>query len=266
MPLIWRSFSVLVKVWLRALPEPLIPTALYDYCIQHADNWEECLKIVDSLPDLNRRTIRFVVQYVRECLLPHVEKTKMDLDNLATVFSPCILFAATSEDVSEMRKRLQMEKLFFKQLVEHLSFSCAIDFENNGKNELVGVMAKYKKKSSILKTSKLKLTMTKKKNPEEIVLQRVDVPMVSPSKPSSGPTSPTRSPPSTPVSEEKCLGTDWELAQENIEREEEDDEDEQEYDWEKQLDELLAEVSIKEMTVQQPQQKEETTVADSKNA
>lgn len=55
----------LLKYWLRDLAEPLIPTKYYDQCIQHAENPEKAIAIVDALPEVNRRIIQYMILFVQ---------------------------------------------------------------------------------------------------------------------------------------------------------------------------------------------------------
>lgn len=55
----------LLKYWLRHLSEPLITAEHYDACIRGSENAEQAIRIVNSLPDVNRRIVLFMMQFVQ---------------------------------------------------------------------------------------------------------------------------------------------------------------------------------------------------------
>lgn len=55
----------LLKYWLRDLSEPLIPTHLYDDCIQYAHDKGKALDIINSLPDTNRNIILYMIRFLQ---------------------------------------------------------------------------------------------------------------------------------------------------------------------------------------------------------
>jgi hypothetical protein len=65
--------SSLLKLWLRELAEPIIPTSKYQLCItvgkEEGDSKEESLRkaiaIIESLPDINRNVIYYLINFLR---------------------------------------------------------------------------------------------------------------------------------------------------------------------------------------------------------
>lgn len=55
----------LLKLWYRELYEPLIPDTLYNDCIQHHDNPIRAIQIVDSLPEINRLVLSYLVRFLQ---------------------------------------------------------------------------------------------------------------------------------------------------------------------------------------------------------
>lgn len=55
----------LLKLWYRELYEPLIPDAMYNECIQHHDNPIRAIQIVDSLPEINRLVLAYLVRFLQ---------------------------------------------------------------------------------------------------------------------------------------------------------------------------------------------------------
>jgi len=63
----------LLKMWLRDLPEPVIPFDLYKICIDRAASCSNdpsiMADIVEHLPDLNREIIMYLIAFVQVCFL-----------------------------------------------------------------------------------------------------------------------------------------------------------------------------------------------------
>eukprot|EP00005_Dracoamoeba_jomungandri_P002224 CAMPEP_0174257586 /NCGR_PEP_ID=MMETSP0439-20130205/6704_1 /TAXON_ID=0 /ORGANISM="Stereomyxa ramosa, Strain Chinc5" /LENGTH=587 /DNA_ID=CAMNT_0015340741 /DNA_START=1095 /DNA_END=2858 /DNA_ORIENTATION=- len=83
----------LLKVWFRELPEPLISFTVYDQFIQNAEDGDTLLSLVrNQLPHVNSRVLLFILQFLCDLSKKEFsEQTKMTDNNLAMVFSPCLL-------------------------------------------------------------------------------------------------------------------------------------------------------------------------------
>eukprot|EP01128_Nolandella_sp_AFSM9_P006311 TRINITY_DN3216_c0_g1_i2.p1 TRINITY_DN3216_c0_g1~~TRINITY_DN3216_c0_g1_i2.p1 ORF type:complete len:716 (-),score=240.87 TRINITY_DN3216_c0_g1_i2:139-2286(-) len=113
----------LLKLWMRELAKPIIPTALYDDAIvsAKADDWEKSVILAEKLEDLNRRVALYVVKYLRDMAVPeNVPVTKMSTTNLAMVFAPNFL-RCPSEDPSVIFSTQKHQQTFVKHLIEHWS-------------------------------------------------------------------------------------------------------------------------------------------------
>ncbi len=55
----------LLKLWYRELSEPLIPSAFYEQCILNCDIPETCIRLVNSLPDINRAVLTYLVRFLQ---------------------------------------------------------------------------------------------------------------------------------------------------------------------------------------------------------
>jgi len=81
--------ACLLKMWLRELTEALIPDYYYNNAL-YCQTFEERQSLLKSLPDDNYHVINRLFELVY-ILSKHAAVTKMDLNNLAMVFSPCFL-------------------------------------------------------------------------------------------------------------------------------------------------------------------------------
>lgn len=82
----------LFKLWFRELPDPIITTNLYDFCIHNADNPAETLSVMNKIPELNRNVLSYLVHFLQVISQPeNQEFTRMTVNNIAMVFAPNIL-------------------------------------------------------------------------------------------------------------------------------------------------------------------------------
>jgi hypothetical protein len=81
----------LLKLWLRELCDPLVPEEMYNDCITARDP-EQCVRLVEKLPTINRRVVLFVVSFLQLFLEERIQNvTKMTPANLALVMTPYLL-------------------------------------------------------------------------------------------------------------------------------------------------------------------------------
>ncbi|CAG8448616.1 3793_t:CDS:10 [Acaulospora colombiana] len=86
----------LLKFWLRDLADPLIPNEFYDQCIKNSGDIHSLKRIIQQLPEINRRVIIFVIRFLQIFSTPFViNETKMNVDNLSMVFAPNFLRCPT---------------------------------------------------------------------------------------------------------------------------------------------------------------------------
>jgi hypothetical protein len=55
----------LLKLWYRELAEPLIPSMFYEQCILNCDKAETCIRLVNSLPDINRTVLTYLIRFLQ---------------------------------------------------------------------------------------------------------------------------------------------------------------------------------------------------------
>jgi hypothetical protein len=55
----------LLKLWYRELAEPLIPSMFYEECILNCDKVEPCIRLVHSLPDINRIVLTYLIRFLQ---------------------------------------------------------------------------------------------------------------------------------------------------------------------------------------------------------
>lgn len=55
----------LLKLWYRELYEPLIPSEFYEDCVSCYADVDACLRIVDSLPAINRLVLSYLIRFLQ---------------------------------------------------------------------------------------------------------------------------------------------------------------------------------------------------------
>eukprot|EP01028_Stygiella_incarcerata_P002454 TRINITY_DN145_c0_g2_i1.p1 TRINITY_DN145_c0_g2~~TRINITY_DN145_c0_g2_i1.p1 ORF type:complete len:793 (+),score=227.07 TRINITY_DN145_c0_g2_i1:256-2634(+) len=109
----------LMKLWLRELPEPLIPVSLYTACVEHARNAKMILNVVAQLPEANRKILVWLLKYIRMFLETDVVKqTCMTRHNMALMLAPNILYNPLA-DLETARMLAGKEQLFAETLLEY---------------------------------------------------------------------------------------------------------------------------------------------------
>ncbi|KAK3825774.1 MAG: hypothetical protein J3Q66DRAFT_277593 [Benniella sp.] len=113
----------LLRLWVRDLPEPIIPYDMYQHCIQVSQDKDEVTNVISSLPLWHKETITYLISFLKTFNNPEVkEATKMSLSNLAMVFAPTLLQCST-DDVPSLMGHLQSERAFVSTLISDVEIS-----------------------------------------------------------------------------------------------------------------------------------------------
>eukprot|EP00466_Bigelowiella_natans_P013962 jgi/Bigna1/139490/aug1.50_g14198 len=116
----------LLKLWIRNLPEPLIPSHLYEEAVKIGKKQSEIQaadirKFTSKIPVLNRRVIDYIATLAKE-----IEKLKdvnrMDMTNIAIVFAPGML-QDPGDDPAVMLANSKYEIKFTVALFTHFPHS-----------------------------------------------------------------------------------------------------------------------------------------------
>ncbi|KJH46045.1 RhoGAP domain protein [Dictyocaulus viviparus] len=107
----------LLKLWLRQLPEPLIPNTFYRRALISPENPLEVSRLIQALPNINRLVLAKLVSCLQELSREDVVAyTKMDASNLAMVMAPNVL-RCESEDPRVIFENTRREMTFLKTLI-----------------------------------------------------------------------------------------------------------------------------------------------------
>lgn len=113
----------LLKLWYRELYEPLIPNEFYNSCIENCDKPENCIKIVEKLPNINKLVFTYLIKFLKIfALKENVAITKMDASNLSMIMAPNCL-RCNSNEAKVIMENTKKEMQFIKTLIDHLDTS-----------------------------------------------------------------------------------------------------------------------------------------------
>ncbi|KAG6922815.1 Rho GTPase activating protein 22 [Chelydra serpentina] len=121
-----HTVASLLKLYLRELPEPVIPFAKYEdflSCGQllskdKGEGTRELAKQVKTLPQANYNLLKYICKFLDE-VQSHSSVNKMSVQNLATVFGPNILRPKLEDPVTIMEGTSLVQHLMTVLISEH---------------------------------------------------------------------------------------------------------------------------------------------------
>ncbi|TKS77974.1 Rho GTPase-activating protein 25 [Collichthys lucidus] len=121
-----HTVASLLKLYLRELPEPVVPWTQYqDFldCTNLLDNgttegWEKLEKQVALLPKTNYNLLSYVCRFLFEVQL-HSKVNKMNVENLATVMGINLLKPQIEDPITVMKATPQIQKLMTVMIRQH---------------------------------------------------------------------------------------------------------------------------------------------------
>nr|XP_048277184.1 rho GTPase-activating protein 22 isoform X3 [Myodes glareolus] len=131
-----HTVASLLKLYLRELPEPVIPFARYEdflSCAQlltkdEGEGTLELAKHVSNLPQANYNLLRYICRFLDE-VQAHSDVNKMSVQNLATVFGPNILRPQIEDPVTIMEGTSLVQHLMTVLIRKHGQLFAATSLE-----------------------------------------------------------------------------------------------------------------------------------------
>ncbi|GAB1603022.1 inositol polyphosphate 5-phosphatase OCRL-1-like isoform X1 [Argonauta hians] len=85
-----HSVTSALILFLRCLPEPVIPCDVYQKCLQSSYSYNASRQILSTIPEHNRTVFKYICAFLRE-LLGHSEANNLDPKTLSSIFG-CLFF------------------------------------------------------------------------------------------------------------------------------------------------------------------------------
>lgn len=123
-----HAVASLLKMYLRDLPEPLIPEALYDPLL--ATQTDPALaqapaaaharvrELLATMPAPNTHVLQHVIAFAAE-LARHSSTNKMSVENVSLCFGPTLMWRSTAPDPLAMLHELASVNSLIRTLIEH---------------------------------------------------------------------------------------------------------------------------------------------------
>ncbi|EDV21770.1 uncharacterized protein TRIADDRAFT_59823 [Trichoplax adhaerens] len=120
-----HTVASLLKLYLRELPESLIPSENYDLCVIAINTYDankfkginQIIQILNEIPSVNYDLVKFLMKFLND-VQEYSSMNKMDIDNLSTVFGPNML-TVNFHDPEVLMKSTKMLADITKVLIRH---------------------------------------------------------------------------------------------------------------------------------------------------
>ncbi|XP_061918345.1 type II inositol 1,4,5-trisphosphate 5-phosphatase [Entelurus aequoreus] len=109
-----HSVAEALLLFLDALPEPVVPYAFYQQCLESCSNASQCEKIISTLPQCHRNVFNYLAAFLRE-LLRNSASNRLDVTVIGTIFASLLLRSPTKQDLAEKRKAREFFQHFLVQ-------------------------------------------------------------------------------------------------------------------------------------------------------
>ncbi|XP_077455296.1 type II inositol 1,4,5-trisphosphate 5-phosphatase isoform X1 [Stigmatopora argus] len=109
-----HSVAEALLLFLDALPDPVIPFAFYQQCLECSSDATQCEKVISTLPQCHRNVFNYLAAFLRE-LLKNSASNRLDVAVVATIFASLILRSPNKQDLAEKRKAREFFQHFLVQ-------------------------------------------------------------------------------------------------------------------------------------------------------
>ncbi|KAM4567440.1 type II inositol 1,4,5-trisphosphate 5-phosphatase isoform 1-T2 [Fundulus diaphanus] len=109
-----HSVAEALLLFLDALPEPVIPYAFYQQCLECSASAGQCEKVISMLPLCHKNVFNYLAAFLRE-LLKNSASNRLDVAILATIFASLLLRSSKKQDFAEKTKTQEFFQHFLTQ-------------------------------------------------------------------------------------------------------------------------------------------------------
>ncbi|KAF3692173.1 Type II inositol 1,4,5-trisphosphate 5-phosphatase [Channa argus] len=109
-----HSVAEALLLFLDALPDPVIPYAYYQQCLESCSDASQCEKVISMLPQCHQNVFNYLAAFLRE-LLKNSASNRLDLNIVATIFASLLLKSPAKQDFAEKRKTQEFFQHFLTQ-------------------------------------------------------------------------------------------------------------------------------------------------------
>ncbi|KAF3696148.1 Rho GTPase-activating protein 25 Rho-type GTPase-activating protein 25 [Channa argus] len=121
-----HTVASLLKLYLRELPEPVVPWTQYQAFLDctnlldstSTEGWEQLEKQISLLPRVNYNLLSYVCRFLFE-VQQHSSVNKMNVENLATVMGINLLKPQIEDPITVMKATPQIQKLMTVMIRQH---------------------------------------------------------------------------------------------------------------------------------------------------
>jgi hypothetical protein len=108
----------LLKIWLKELPNPLVPVELL-LSFQELAQQNKFLAFVERLPPVHQHTLTYVTGFLQE-VVQHQDSTGLDKSDVATMFGPCFVNPAriAKKNPELVQSLTELSVAFCRRLLE----------------------------------------------------------------------------------------------------------------------------------------------------
>ncbi|KAJ7986806.1 hypothetical protein DPEC_G00332200 [Dallia pectoralis] len=147
-----HTVASLLKLYLRELPEPVVPFSKFDeflsctklLCKDKESGMKELKRQVECLPQVNYNLLQYICRFLDE-VQSYSGVNKMSVQNLATVFGPNILRPKVEDPVAIMEGTMLVQQLMSVLIGHHDALfprdegsPTTLELVNNNNNEVPG--------------------------------------------------------------------------------------------------------------------------------
>lgn len=106
-----HSVAGALILFLKCLPEPVIPYNVHQKCLEVCNNCKACKQVLSTIPEHHRTVFKYICAFLRE-LLEYSESNQLDVKTLASIFGRLFLRHSFDEEATSpvgAKKTEQME-------------------------------------------------------------------------------------------------------------------------------------------------------------